>query len=28
LEAAAVIDNWLVLSTSSETLVVPLPAEP
>jgi outer membrane protein assembly factor BamB len=28
LAAAAVIDNWLVLSTSSETLAVALPAEP
>jgi outer membrane protein assembly factor BamB len=28
LEAAAVIDNWLLLSTTSATLAVPLPVEP
>jgi hypothetical protein len=28
LGAAAVIDNWLLLSTSSATLAVALPAEP
>jgi hypothetical protein len=28
LESAAVIDNWLLLSTSSETLAIALPAEP